>query len=127
MKKWADIKHKGWTQERIADADDVLAVEIAEFDNNRIRYERDEEGWWVAQSLDHPEAITQGRTLGEARDRIWDALEVAGVVHPVVASLATAPVSDEPLTDEDRKAIDEGRAESGGMSTAELRRRLGLT
>ncbi len=47
-------------------------------------------------------------------------------MHPVEVSLRNAPVDDEPLTEEDRKAIDEANAENTFMSTAELRRRLGL-
>ncbi len=41
-----------------------------------VVYERDETGWWVAQVKDAPEAITQGRTLAEARRRIREALGV---------------------------------------------------
>ena len=42
-----------------------------------VRYERDaRSGWWVAQVKEEPAAITQGRTLGEARRRIREALAV---------------------------------------------------
>jgi predicted RNase H-like HicB family nuclease len=34
-----------------------------------VRYERDETGWWVAQVKEAPAAITQGRTIAEARRR----------------------------------------------------------
>jgi predicted RNase H-like HicB family nuclease len=42
-----------------------------------VRYERDESGWWVAQVKEAPEAITQGRTIAEARRRIREALALA--------------------------------------------------
>ncbi len=42
-----------------------------------VRYERDEEGWWVAQVREAPAAITQGRTIAEARRRIREALGLA--------------------------------------------------
>ncbi len=42
-----------------------------------VRYERDETGWWVAQVKEVPAAITQGRTIAEARRRIREALALA--------------------------------------------------
>ena len=39
-----------------------------------VRYSRDESGWWVAQVKEAPAAITQGRTISEARRRIREAL-----------------------------------------------------
>ena len=39
-----------------------------------VMYERDEAGWWVAQVKEEMAAITQGRTVGQARERIRDAL-----------------------------------------------------
>ena len=42
-----------------------------------VRYERDESGWWVAQVKEVPAAITQGRTIVEARRRIREALALA--------------------------------------------------
>ena len=39
-----------------------------------VRYERDKLGWWVAQVREAPAAITQGRTIAEARRRIREAL-----------------------------------------------------
>ena len=42
-----------------------------------VRYERDESGWWVAQVKETPAAITQGRTIAEARRRIREALALA--------------------------------------------------
>ncbi len=42
-----------------------------------VRYERDESGWWVAQVKEAPAAITQGRTIAEARRRIREALALA--------------------------------------------------
>lgn len=42
-----------------------------------VKYERDESGWWVAQVAEVPAAITQGRSLAEARRRVREALAVA--------------------------------------------------
>jgi predicted RNase H-like HicB family nuclease len=42
-----------------------------------VSYERDKSGWWVAQVKEAPEAITQGRTIAEARRRIREALALA--------------------------------------------------
>jgi predicted RNase H-like HicB family nuclease len=39
-----------------------------------VAYERDETGWWVAQVREASAAITQGRTVGQARERVRDAL-----------------------------------------------------
>ena len=39
-----------------------------------VDYKRDETGWWVAQVREAPAAITQGRTVAEARRRIRKAL-----------------------------------------------------
>lgn len=44
----------------------------------KVRYDRDREsGWWVAQVREVPSAITQGRTIAEARRRIREALALA--------------------------------------------------
>ncbi len=48
---------------------------------------------------------------------------------PVIRAMRSAPEDDEPLTDEDRKAIDEGRrdiAAGRGISDSQVRRKLGL-
>jgi predicted RNase H-like HicB family nuclease len=46
--------------------------------NYTVRYERDaESGWWTAQVKEVPAAITQGRTINEARRRVREALSVA--------------------------------------------------
>ncbi len=42
-----------------------------------VKYERDETGGWVAQVKEVPAAITQGRTIAEARRRIREALALA--------------------------------------------------
>jgi predicted RNase H-like HicB family nuclease len=42
-----------------------------------VRYERDETGWWIAQVKEAPAAITQGRTIAEARRRVREALGLA--------------------------------------------------
>jgi predicted RNase H-like HicB family nuclease len=41
-----------------------------------VIYERDEEGWWVAEVPEVPGCYTQGRTIEQARERILDALSL---------------------------------------------------
>lgn len=41
-----------------------------------VIYERDEEGWWVADVPEVPGCHTQGRTIEQARGRILDALSL---------------------------------------------------
>jgi predicted RNase H-like HicB family nuclease len=38
-----------------------------------IRYQQDEEGWWVAEIPEIPGAFSQGRTPEEARAMVLDA------------------------------------------------------
>jgi hypothetical protein len=48
---------------------------------------------------------------------------------PVLRALLTAPIDDEPLTEAEEEALAEADAETEvgqGLSTAELRQRLGL-
>lgn len=40
----------------------------------KVTYERDEAGWWVATVHGVPGVHTQGRTIGDARHRIREAL-----------------------------------------------------
>jgi len=68
-----------------------------------VVYERDETGWWVAQVKDAPQAITQGRTLAEARRRIREALGLA-LGSDVAARQATL-VDDVRLPPDARRAI----------------------
>lgn len=35
-----------------------------------------EDGWWMAQCIEVPEAVTQGETLEEARENLREALEL---------------------------------------------------
>jgi len=42
----------------------------------RVIYERDEEGWWVAEAPEAPGCHTQGSTIEQARERILDALSL---------------------------------------------------
>ena len=42
-----------------------------------VVYKRDATGWWVAQVKEAPAALTQGRTIAEARRRIRQALGLA--------------------------------------------------
>ena len=39
-------------------------------------FERGEDGWWVASCLEMPEAITQGKTIEEARENLRDAIQL---------------------------------------------------
>ncbi len=39
-------------------------------------FERGEDGWWVASCLEMPEAITQGKTIEEARENLKDAIQL---------------------------------------------------
>ena len=41
-----------------------------------IRYERDEQGWWVASVLEVPGCHTQGRSIEQTRQRIREALSL---------------------------------------------------
>ena len=42
----------------------------------RVIYERDEDGWWVAEVAEVPGCHTQGSTIEQARLRILDALSL---------------------------------------------------
>lgn len=39
-----------------------------------VRFERDEEGWWVATIPEVPGVVTQGKTIEQARKRVREAL-----------------------------------------------------
>ncbi len=41
-----------------------------------VVYERDEDGWWVAEVPEVPGCHAQGRTIDQARERILDALSL---------------------------------------------------
>ena len=72
-----------------------------------VRYERDEEsGWWVAQLKEAPAAITQGRTITEARRRIREALAL--VLDNDKAAAKATLVDDVRLPADARRAL--GRA-----------------
>ena len=62
-------------------------------------FELGEDGWWAAQVVEVPEAISQGRTLDEARGNVADALALAlelrakeGREIPSEGRVAIAPV-----------------------------------
>jgi predicted RNase H-like HicB family nuclease len=62
-------------------------------------FELGEDGWWAAQVVEVPEAISQGRTLDEARASVADALALAlelrakeGQEIPSAGRVAIAPV-----------------------------------
>ena len=74
-----------------------------------VRYERDEEsGWWVAQLKEAPAAITQGRTITEARRRIREALAL--VLDNDKAATKATLVDDVRLPADARKALGRARA-----------------
>lgn len=73
-----------------------------------VRYERDEEGWWVAQVKEAPAAITQGRTIAEARRRIREALGLA--LGDDAAAQRAKLVDDVRLPVEARRALRQARA-----------------
>ena len=74
-----------------------------------VRYERDEEsGWWVAQLKEAPAAITQGRTITEARRRIREALAL--VLDNDKAAAKATLVDDVRLPADARKALGRARA-----------------
>ena len=59
-----------------------------------------EDGWICAQIAEVPEAISQGRTLAEAKANVTEALELAlewrrdeGEALPVPAQVTVAPVT----------------------------------
>lgn len=63
-------------------------------------FELGEDGWWAAQVVEVPEAISQGRTLDEARVNVADALALAldlrakeGREIPLAGRVAIAPVT----------------------------------
>lgn len=68
-----------------------------------VKYERDESGWWVAQVKEAPSAITQGRTIAEARRRIREALALT--LDSDEKAEAAMLVDDVKLPAEARKAV----------------------
>lgn len=61
-----------------------------------IAYEEpDEEGWIVAHVVEVPGAISQGRTRGEARENVLDALR-----------LMLSPDADEPSRSDERVELE---------------------
>jgi len=79
---------------------------------------RDDNGWWIVQVREVPAAITQGRTLVEARRRIREALALA-VNSDVVARSATL-IDDVRLPRTVRRAL---RAVSASRVRLERERR----
>jgi predicted RNase H-like HicB family nuclease len=73
-----------------------------------VWYERDETGWWVAQVKEAPAAITQGRTIAEARRRIREALGLA--LDDDAAAQRAKLIDDVKLPAEARRALQRARA-----------------
>ena len=75
-----------------------------------VRYERDREsGWWVAKVKEAPAAITQGRTIAEARRRIREALALA--LDDDRAAAKAHLIDDVRLPADARRALDRARAD----------------
>ncbi len=72
-------------------------------------YERDKDGWWVATVKEIRGCHTQGRSIGQARERIREALELFDV--PKSVTLKDEIRLDERLTAELR-GLREKRAEA---------------
>jgi len=70
-----------------------------------VRYERDEAGWWVAQVKETPAAITQGRTIAEARRRIREALAL--VLDNDAAARRATLIDDVRLPADARRALEQ--------------------
>lgn len=68
--------------------------------------------------------------IGRARHVLAALLEAAEEEDPVLRSLRSAPADDEAETDEERSAVEEALQEvregKPGLTTAELKRELGL-
>jgi len=75
-----------------------------------VRYERDSDsGWWTAQVKQAPAAITQGRTIAEARRRIREALALA--IDDDSAAQKAELVDDVRLPIDARKVLARARAD----------------
>jgi len=84
-----------------------------------VRYERDETGWWVAQVKEMPAAITQGRTIAEARRRIREALGLA--LDDDAAAERARLIDDVRLPAEARRALQRARAARARLATESKR------
>ncbi len=80
-----------------------------------VRYERDETGWWIAQVKETPAAITQGRTIAEARRRIREALALA--LDDDAAAERAKLIDDVRLPAEARRALEQARAARARLAT----------
>jgi predicted RNase H-like HicB family nuclease len=90
-----------------------------------VRYERDiDSGWWVAQVKEVPAAITQGRTIAQARERIREALGLA--LDDDRAAGKAVLVEDVALPGPARKAL-QGARKARERLAAEGERARGLT
>jgi predicted RNase H-like HicB family nuclease len=80
-----------------------------------VRYERDETGWWVAQVKEAPAAITQGRTIAEARRRIREALGLA--LDDDAAAKRAKLIDDVKLPADAQRALRQARAARARLET----------
>jgi predicted RNase H-like HicB family nuclease len=93
----------------------VRARDLLRRTSYTVRYERDETGWWVAQVKEAPAAITQGRTIAEARRRIREALALA--LDDDAAAKRAKLIDDVKLPADARRALDEARAARARLAT----------
>lgn len=84
-----------------------------------VRYERDETGWWVAQVKEAPAAITQGRTIAEARRRIREALGLA--LDDDAAARRAKLIDDVKLPADAKRALREARSARARLETESRR------
>jgi predicted RNase H-like HicB family nuclease len=80
-----------------------------------VRYERDETGWWVAQVREAPAAITQGRTIAQARRRIGEALALA--LDDDAAARRARLLDDVKLPADAQRALRQARAARARLAT----------
>jgi predicted RNase H-like HicB family nuclease len=59
---------------RLVSSSSATVVRVSDALELTIAYEHDEDGWIVAQILEVPGAVSQGRTRDEARQNVIDAL-----------------------------------------------------
>ena len=63
-----------------------------------IIYERDEDGWWIANIPEVPGAFSRGRTRKQARENALDALQELMIARRELAISRKSPTSiSEPL------------------------------
>jgi predicted RNase H-like HicB family nuclease len=101
----------------------------------RVKLERDEDGWWVAEVAEIPQCHTQGRTIRQAMERIREALSLfvrgAAKANLVEDVRLPAPAKERLARLEELRRQAVASAEEAQAATAktarELTRKLGLS